>query len=380
MKLHPSNQPENGLLAAPVRRWLARRLARTSRDAPTDWIDAGLFKLDRVGDFVLALGALRLLLRHYGEDRCVLFVSEQTAELAAAEFPRTPRHVLSGASGSVLRDWLPLRLRHQEFFARTGCRTLVNLRHWPSPHNRLVLSWIKRTQTVSLAPLPESGEDPFDPVGTDLPPLYPAAADAPWCRELLAHRSIVQTVLGRPVGFEELRPRFQSVAHRRGDYLLVCPFSHSPLRDYPSEGIAAVLRSLSAEGQGPPVLLSGTSTQGPALLRLAQAADLPASAVRAGGSLMDLVRLVGSARAVLALDSAPAHIATALDQPAVVLLGGGHYGLFCPWGGEGRRQWLTHPLPCYGCNWHCIHPAAFCLTQIAPARIVHALRVALAAD
>jgi ADP-heptose:LPS heptosyltransferase len=87
-----------------------------------------------------------------------------------------------------------------------------------------------------------------------------------------------------------------------------------------------------------------------------------------------LVDLLAGATWVLAADSAAAHIATALDRPAVMLLGGGCPGQFAPWRRSPRQVWLEHPLPCFDCGWRCTQPEPYCMTRIGAAQVAEALR------
>ncbi|MCX6955546.1 MAG: hypothetical protein NTV51_25650 [Verrucomicrobia bacterium] len=365
------------LLPLPVRRWIAARLAGTSHAEPVQMKEAAILKVDRIGDFVLALGALRLLVRHYGEDRCVLLVSDKVEKLAAAEFPRTERLVLPDDSNSVLRVWWPLRRRHGPYLDRTGFKTLVNLRHWPTPYHRLILSWIKTRQIHSLSSTPMRGENPLA-TARALAPDYPPVSVGLLSRELLGHQRVVSAALNRPVTVAEIWPRFESIKPEVGDYLLVCPFGSASIRDYPEAQLASALHE-SLTHTDCRVVFSGTTSQRPALERLAARVGAPRTELRTDDTVVGFVQRVADARAVFTAESAAAHISTALDKPAVILLGGGHAGMFGPWG-EGRRQyWLTNPLSCFGCDWRCIHPEALCLTQIPSARIASALRAALSA-
>jgi ADP-heptose:LPS heptosyltransferase len=76
---------------------------------------------------------------------------------------------------------------------------------------------------------------------------------------------------------------------------------------------------------------------------------------------------------VLSLESAPAHLAAALNKPGVFLLGGGHYGMFAPWQRSERQIWLSEAMDCYNCQWHCSMAEAFCVTRIKPVTIANAL-------
>jgi ADP-heptose:LPS heptosyltransferase len=81
--------------------------------------------------------------------------------------------------------------------------------------------------------------------------------------------------------------------------------------------------------------------------------------------VVEFAEAVGRAELVLTVETATAHLAAALDRPAIVLIGGGHFGQFGPWRRSARQVWLTHPMDCFGCNWRCIHPEPYCLTRIS---------------
>jgi ADP-heptose:LPS heptosyltransferase len=106
-----------------------------------------------------------------------------------------------------------------------------------------------------------------------------------------------------------------------------------------------------------------------------------ASAVAEAGALpLEFVQRIARARCVLTVESAAAHLATALDRPAVVLTGGGHFGWFAPWG-EGRRQrWVHHPLDCFGCSWVCRRPRVECLEELPPAAVAVAITEVLSRE
>ena len=82
---------------------------------------------------------------------------------------------------------------------------------------------------------------------------------------------------------------------------------------------------------------------------------------------------VGASRVVLTTESAPAHLAVAMDRPTVTLLGGGHHGLFGPWTRSIRQIWLDHRMECYHCDWRCSQTEPFCLSRIAPDAVTQAL-------
>jgi ADP-heptose:LPS heptosyltransferase len=97
------------------------------------------------------------------------------------------------------------------------------------------------------------------------------------------------------------------------------PGAAAPARRWPTERWAAVARAERAAGRD--VLVSAGPGEEDAARATAAAAALPPDAVRAGGDLTDLARLVGGARRVACADTGVAHLATALGVPSVVLFG-----------------------------------------------------------
>ncbi len=77
-------------------------------------------------------------------------------------------------------------------------------------------------------------------------------------------------------------------------------------------------------------------------------------------TVLEWVEWIAHARLLLGNDSAAGHIAAAMGTPAVVVAGGGHWGLCYPYDANEapvRRLPLAVGLrmPCYGCDWRCVH-------------------------
>jgi ADP-heptose:LPS heptosyltransferase len=216
-----------------------------------------------------------------------------------------------------------------------------------------------------------------DPVRTLVP--YPASAPAGHCREIEAHRRVVERCLGRVVHSEEVTPALEVPGAKTSDALVFCPFSSAVSKDFPVAAWPEVFAALSWKG---PVQLCGTPADSVRLERLA--ATLRARGWKADvqptTDLDALVAVLAAARAVLGVDSAPAHFATALDRPGVFLIGGGHWGMFAPWRRSPRQVWLTNELPCFHCDWVCPYPTSRCITEIPPAQIAAALDTVLRAS
>lgn len=364
-------------LALPLflrRRWLARLARPVPPDASAVRRRALLYKVDRLGDFVVALGALRTLVRHYGPDQCRLVVSSVAAPLAAAEFPGVARWELPPSAASVRRELVPLRARCAPSFAGETAADLVCLRHPANAFRDVTLGWLHADRWHGLGPRP-AARTLAAANSTVLPAAFPAQSAAPWSRELLAHRAVVASALAREPTWAELRPTLASVAPSAGAAWVFCPFGHDRIRDYPA---AHWLDAWSAADlPRAPLTLLGPPDRADELAALAaglarRTALVPT--VETALATTDFIARLAAARAVVTVESAAAHLAAALDKPAAILVGGGHHGWLAPWGDSPRQQWLAHPLSCYGCNWSCRHASVRCLADLPPAAVAAALR------
>lgn len=66
--------------------------------------------------------------------------------------------------------------------------------------------------------------------------------------------------------------------------------------------------------------------------------------------------------AAIGVDTAHAHIASALGIPNLAILGGGHFGRFYPY--DRTQTAIINALECYHCNWDCKFDKTHCLTDI----------------
>jgi ADP-heptose:LPS heptosyltransferase len=76
----------------------------------------------------------------------------------------------------------------------------------------------------------------------------------------------------------------------------------------------------------------------------------------------------------LGSESSLSHIACAVGLNNVVILGGGHYGRFCPI--SRFTIAVVLPLSCFGCNWQCRFGRSHCVQEIHPGVVRSALDIA----
>lgn len=337
-----------------------------------------ILKLDRLGDAVLALGAMRRLMKDHGEADTLLIVSPIAEGLLRSEFPRASFLVMPAFCERLCPDLIQTLLRNARALRGITADVLVCLRHQPSDYLHAITGLLKTAQVFAT-----SWSGPREHTSLAHPrcrmvPYPEQGGDS--CRELEAHRRVVELVLKSPVAIEEVTPRLGSAdscqsARLQGtdDDLLVCPSAGDAAREYPPELLAEAVRLFRGGNPAVPVRLCLPPGAESSRLRAAFANTGANHSWTTPADATALVRTIASAGLVLAPESAPAHIATALDKPGVFLLGGGHHGLLAPWARSERQRWLSHALPCYHCRWRCNQSEPFCITRIEPRDVAAAL-------
>lgn len=157
------------------------------------------------------------------------------------------------------------------------------------------------------------------------------------------------------------RPQKPSATPPLGfSYWILAPGASRAFRQWPAERFAAVAEHLARRHSDWRCVIVGTAAERP--LAQAIAARLGDSALDLTGktSVPELIDWIANARLVLGNDSAAGHIAAAMGTPAVVVVGGGQWGRCHPYDpteAPVRRLpvAVSHPMPCYGCDWYCIH-------------------------
>lgn len=338
-----------------------------------------ILKLDRLGDAVLSLGVVRRMVAHVGPGQALLVVSDIAEPLYRMEFPDTDMLVLPAFCERFWPDFAATLIQNAAALRETRTEHLVCLRHQPSDYLHAIAQLLVPRHCHASC-----WEKPWERLCLSYPSArftpYPTGSDD-LCQELEAHRLVAGSFLNTSLDASEVLPSLISVQPAPGEALLVCPTAGSPLREYPAPLLAQAIRQVRAERPGLPVVFCLPPAADPApwanALREEGVADVGWSRP---GNVRELVQVIAGARVVLAPESAPAHLATALDKPGVFCLGGGHFGLFAPWRKSQRQIWPSHALDCYHCRWRCIHAEALCLTRIAPAAVARAVLQLLSAE
>jgi ADP-heptose:LPS heptosyltransferase len=368
-------------LARDLHYWLWRSLGPARAAAGHGALSATIVKVDNIGDFVIALSAVRLLTRHFGEKACALVVANGIGQIARMEFPQA--RILELPAGVNKKQAWPLWRQARAKLAAVSCRELVSLRHQRWDYDELMLAWCA-AGTVHALRDPQNVKWVRDwrPSAKDSSAWREPPAASGLCRELRLHRELVGRVTGRAIAPEEILPRFERMpAPSLARIGVIAPFASVEIRDIPLELMLGLARERAVAAVDRVVLLgsAGQRARLEALAEKLRAGGYAQVGIETPPTLGDFITRVGGAAWVFSAESAAAHVATAWDRPTVVLVGGGHYGQFAPWSRSRRQRWLQHVLPCYDCGWRCSQGGPICITRVTTTEVAAALAAAVAA-
>jgi len=142
------------------------------------------------------------------------------------------------------------------------------------------------------------------------------------------------------------------------DYIIF-PGAGSPKRQWPVELFAKLAEQIYNKTGWRGVICGGTGEERLAN-QLIEKSNVPLQSLAGQTTILELIGLIANTRIVIGNETGAIHIAAAVGTPSVCLLGGGHYGRFVPYKVETLEKYdncpitVTHPMPCFNCNWMCI--------------------------
>ncbi len=176
--------------------------------------------------------------------------------------------------------------------------------------------------------------------------------------EVLRHFTFLSAVAGRPFPPETPVipwPRGRSVVPPGAPYVVVHFGCNEPGRRWPFANFVRLVERLTELGHR--VVLTGAAREADVL------ADHPAVLQREGvvnlvckTTLPQTFDVIADARAVVANETGPGHVAITLGVPTVMVMGGGHFGNFVPYPAEvcpPHARFAYQPMDCYHCFYNC---------------------------
>jgi ADP-heptose:LPS heptosyltransferase len=359
-----------------------------------------LLKLDGIGDFILATGFLRTVQQAWPRASITLFCRQPIGDLARQQFPGWSIVEIPQKRGAVREIWQDKTTRHR-LQSQPPFDLLIDLRTYRDFLDEVVTSWIPAHYKLACQNPYRHQQSwarwPDDQRIYDRLLEIPPGCDLRVAQDIQCYQLLARWLFPQTPALENAQPRltlnpaaethvanilanqFQLAA--RQPFLLVCPGTSSPIKEYPIQALAEAIQTVATR-HSLPVLITGSRSDERTTKPLYALLKNQCRVIDVSGqfNLIQHPALVSLARAVISMDTCHAHFAGALGTPAVVILGGGQFGLFAPWGESPTYRWLTHSLPCFGCHWACTQDHIKCIQDIPAAAIVKALTEVLAAS
>lgn len=327
-----------------------------------------IFKVDRIGDFVLSLGAIRQIIDQCGSKNCVLLLSTVVKDLAENQFPNVKKIFVPAAGEALWKHAFTAYFGTRKEIASYRFEYLISLKYHYEVYHRIVCSWVNAQHKIlsystSLSTTPT--EDPILAELFEQTIPYPANHTSNQCLEIKAHVQILTTLFGEDYSFNDALPRLENICCTEKEYILFVPYGGESIRDFP-QILWEELMDIAHE-KGLPIKICVApkdEKRAQATIQRHFYGIAVNVAVESYKNLNDMVKAIAEAKWVCSVETSIAHIATALDKKLIALLGGGHYGYFAPWQKSKRQRWLINEIDCFGCGWKCIRNEPVCMTKI----------------
>jgi ADP-heptose:LPS heptosyltransferase len=332
-----------------------------------------IYKPERLGDLFLAANAIRILAAHWGESQTALVVSAECRELADKMFPDLPKFYLPltlGLGGWNLAQALSLRSKLSSW----SCEHLVCLQHHRQPLSSAALRWIRAdcrwgvTGHPWMLPAIRDGEAGlFD---RPLQYRWPTPPGTP--AEVQAHADLVTRITGRETDVTSILPKVALPSEHRVSSerptLVVVPWGSGEIKNLIGELIAGVIKDATSVARCRIRIVAEPKRRSEqARLTKDLSAMLPGFDIAPlpTANLAELEAAIAQSAAVLAADTFPAHLATAMNKPVAVLATGALPGVFGPWSRSENQRWFCREMACWGCGWRCQYEKPYCLLDIS---------------
>ena len=343
-----------------------------------------LFRLERIGDFLMTLGAIRAVRTRLPEAELHLVVGGWNAPLAhcmraidAVETLDVP-WLSRERPGSTL----PATAAQSAAWRRRGYDLGINFE--PDIRSNALLAASGARRRIGYA---SGGGGGFLTDALDYDRTIHSAANAQRLvdRALPAERYTPAPVASSRMEFlipsaaRETAERLLAANDGRGPLIGINPGAGRLIKEWPPERFAAVAVALAAGNRATIVLLGGEGDRRQAeLVRRALPSDVPLIDLVGHAPLVDLAAVLARLSLLITGDTGPAHLAATVETPVVAIFGPTDPIRYAPLTRHGE---VVHAaLWCRPCGRlrrppeRCTHGAPDCLTGVEPDAVVATAR------
>lgn len=143
-------------------------------------------------------------------------------------------------------------------------------------------------------------------------------------------------------------------------FVTVSPFTSDPERSYGVNNFRIICNKLSERFY---VILLGSQNEKKLANEIAEGNE---KILNFAGQipLSKIPGVISASQLYIGNDSGLTHIALKLNVPLIAVIGGGNYGKYFPYEESEKRKFIFNQMDCFGCEWDCIYPERFCITEV----------------
>jgi ADP-heptose:LPS heptosyltransferase len=333
----------------------------------------GIVRLDLIGDFVLFTAALPQYRAAYPGAVVTLFGNAAWRELALW----LNEHRVAGESGLLFDEFVPVepgKLVGYAYFNSLAtqlrqCDVVVNAAYSRTNiGDKLIAASGRRSvgaqgDTVNIL----AGQKRLnDGLYSQL--VLNSAAEAEWERNIDFVQALApDAAIPRTPPLWRVSPELADASLARlsetsgvsfaAPFIAISPFASLPIKQWPLAHYRELVRRVMDTHAELRVMVLGGADKTREAVSLCD--GLPPERVFnlvGKTSLVEAACLLYRARLSVSGDTAAGHLASAVGTPAVVVMGGGHYGRFFPYDApheRGCNRAVIHRMGCFQCNWFC---------------------------
>jgi ADP-heptose:LPS heptosyltransferase len=338
-------------------------------------------KRDGIGDFILSTTLLSRVQKAYPEGQFSLACNEIFADLARVLYPTWTIFPLPDMNRNGCLPFF--RSAMKRAIERIPPQDLlVDLRAYRFANDAVISSWIPATTKLALENQCKE-KIRRHPRESRIYHYLPAAAQVEQspelCQDIVNYRTLLNVLLPGDSSVNAALPsisglppwRLSPSAGREGSgidpqrTLALAPFPGAGIREYPLEAMLKIAGAVAQKWGLEIALLGGTHDVERARQAL-ERQSIPVLLHNLVGrlSLVENSSLLSGVKVLFTVETGHAHLAIAAGTPTLVLLGGGHFGQFAPWGASAHAVWMHLPMDCYGCDWKCTRDYPHCILDI----------------
>ncbi len=331
---------------------LHRRPARAERGSVV------IVRADGIGDLVFSLPVLESIRRTYAPMRCVLVCNS-----AAASFINELGVVDEVLPYDTFRyRWNPIyRLSVWSKLRNVAPSVAISLGFHRSPTSEELTLATGAETTMCMSGndemIPDSDRRRFDKRYSLVVEVPDHVSERERYEVLAKSQGWPSIEWSREYSVRSIRPKTRPV-------IAFCPGGSAEIRRWPLDRWVDLVQRFAQNHNVECRLIGGTPDR--RLLESISSRLGDTVAMQIAVDVLSLAKHLGDADVVVGLDAGASHVATRAGIPTVVILGGGHFSRYFPYG---KASVCNAVQECYECNWRCTRDKNYCLTEISPEQV-----------